>query len=196
MDEETTYIRSNIMEQNNPTQTNENQPNQGRYEWLKTVIFFGAVLLITILAIRVITPFIFTEYVPDIVGLEETVSDAPSAEEVVPAEQSEHESDGEEMSEGEAEQETGEPVDQGEEAAEDTNETVEPVPTEEATSNKNDNPEEGASEATYSIYVVQPGETLTSIAKAHNLTVEELIAANELINPNLLNAGQEIRIPE
>lgn len=202
MDEENTYIRSNTMEQNNPPQTDESQSNQGRYEWLKTIIFFGAVLLITILAIRIITPFIFTEYVPDIVGLEstteqtESTGDTTDAEEVMPAESLENDSSGEEMSEGEAETADGESTDEADESAAETEEAVDPVPTEEATSSKNDEPEEESAEPEYSTYIVRPGDTLTSIAKAYNLTVEELIAANELINPNLLKAGQELRIPE
>ena len=45
------------------------------------------------------------------------------------------------------------------------------------------------------IYIVQPGETLTSIAARFNVTLDELMAANGITNPNLLNAGQELVIP-
>ena len=200
MDQETTYVRSNTMEQNNPPQTNESPSNSGRYEWLKTIIFFGAVLLICILAIRIITPFIFTEYVPTIVGLEgtneqiESASDATDTDpaEGVPTESSENDSSDETLDNDVAESET----DSSDDASESTEEeSVDPLPTEDATSNKSDQPEEEA-EQNYSIYIVRPGESLTSIAKAHDLTLAELIAANELVDPNLLKAGQEIRIPE
>ena len=45
------------------------------------------------------------------------------------------------------------------------------------------------------IYIVQPGDTLTSIAENFNVTLDELMAANGITNPNLLNVGQELVIP-
>ncbi|RME91579.1 MAG: LysM peptidoglycan-binding domain-containing protein [Anaerolineae bacterium] len=45
------------------------------------------------------------------------------------------------------------------------------------------------------IYIVQEGDTLWSIALRFNITVDELIAANPDINPNLLSVGQELVIP-
>ncbi|RMG87779.1 MAG: LysM peptidoglycan-binding domain-containing protein, partial [Chloroflexi bacterium] len=44
-------------------------------------------------------------------------------------------------------------------------------------------------------YVVQPGDTLYNIALANNLSLETLLAANELLNPDLLKVGQVITIP-
>ena len=44
-------------------------------------------------------------------------------------------------------------------------------------------------------YVVQPGDTLSSIAARFNVTVEDLMNANEIQDPNLLSAGQELVIP-
>lgn len=44
--------------------------------------------------------------------------------------------------------------------------------------------------------VVEPGDTLTSIAEAHQRSFVELYNANEsLADPNIINVGQEIRIP-
>ncbi|MBA2873204.1 spore germination protein [Anoxybacillus calidus] len=45
------------------------------------------------------------------------------------------------------------------------------------------------------IHVVQQGQTLTGIAQAYSTTVEEIIRANELPNPNSLVVGQAIVIP-
>jgi spore germination protein len=45
------------------------------------------------------------------------------------------------------------------------------------------------------IHVVQQGQTLTGIAEAYSTTVEEIIRANELPNPNSLVVGQAIVIP-
>jgi murein DD-endopeptidase MepM/ murein hydrolase activator NlpD len=45
------------------------------------------------------------------------------------------------------------------------------------------------------IYIVQPGETLTSIAARFNVTLDELMTANGITNPDLVNAGQQLVIP-
>jgi murein DD-endopeptidase MepM/ murein hydrolase activator NlpD len=45
------------------------------------------------------------------------------------------------------------------------------------------------------IYVVQAGETLTEIAQRFNVTVDALMAANDITNPNLLRQGQRLIIP-
>jgi len=45
------------------------------------------------------------------------------------------------------------------------------------------------------IYVVQEGDTLFTIAIRFGITVDDLINANTLINPNLLSPGAELVIP-
>lgn len=45
------------------------------------------------------------------------------------------------------------------------------------------------------IYTVQPGDTLNKIAQKFGLTWQELINANGLTDPNVLRAGQQLRIP-
>lgn len=45
------------------------------------------------------------------------------------------------------------------------------------------------------IYIVQPGDTLSTIAARFNITLEELMAANEITDPNVLSAGQQLTIP-
>jgi murein DD-endopeptidase MepM/ murein hydrolase activator NlpD len=45
------------------------------------------------------------------------------------------------------------------------------------------------------IYIVQPGDTLSSIASRFNVSIDDLMTANDITNPNLLSAGQELVIP-
>lgn len=49
-------------------------------------------------------------------------------------------------------------------------------------------------EVTY--YTVQRGDTLSSIARRFNTTVEAILRANNIANPNYINAGQKLVIPE
>jgi len=46
------------------------------------------------------------------------------------------------------------------------------------------------------LYSVRPGDTLDAIAKGHGVSPKELIAANKLGNPNLLNVNQQLKIPQ
>jgi LysM repeat protein len=49
---------------------------------------------------------------------------------------------------------------------------------------------------TPSVYTIKKGETLSKIATAHGITIEELLAANPAIkNPNRISEGQQIVIP-
>lgn len=45
-------------------------------------------------------------------------------------------------------------------------------------------------------HTVQPGETLGVIAQQYGLSVTQLAQANQLLNPNLIYAGQVLRIPD
>ena len=44
-------------------------------------------------------------------------------------------------------------------------------------------------------YTIQPGDTLSDIAKAQNTTVEALMRANNITNPDLIMAGAKILVP-
>ncbi len=52
-----------------------------------------------------------------------------------------------------------------------------------------------AAQANGPIYIVQPGDSLSSIAARFNVTVEAIMEANSLTDPNLLAAGKELIIP-
>ena len=45
------------------------------------------------------------------------------------------------------------------------------------------------------IYRVKPGDTLNSIARLHGISLRELVAANNIDNPNLIEVEQELQIP-
>ncbi len=45
------------------------------------------------------------------------------------------------------------------------------------------------------IHLVQPGETLFSIAQRYGTTVEAIVAANDIDNPRLIHPGQRLVIP-
>ncbi len=45
------------------------------------------------------------------------------------------------------------------------------------------------------VYIVQPGDTLSSIAARFNVTLNDLMTANNITNPNILSAGQQLTIP-
>ena len=45
------------------------------------------------------------------------------------------------------------------------------------------------------LYVVQPNDTLSKLAEDFGTTVEELLAANNLTDPNAIQAGQTLLIP-
>lgn len=44
-------------------------------------------------------------------------------------------------------------------------------------------------------YVVQAGDELKRIAADHNVSINKIIAANDIPNPDSLRIGQELRIP-
>lgn len=48
----------------------------------------------------------------------------------------------------------------------------------------------------YFVYTVKPGDTLTAIAMRFHTTVEELVRLNDIQDPNVIQVGQELRIPD
>lgn len=50
-------------------------------------------------------------------------------------------------------------------------------------------------ETTEEVYVVQPGDTMLVIATRFNVTVDDILAANNLSDPNFVFAGQRLVIP-
>lgn len=52
-----------------------------------------------------------------------------------------------------------------------------------------------AAQAGGPFYIVQPGDTMSSIANRFNIPLNDLLAANPTIDPNLLAQGQQVLIP-
>lgn len=52
-----------------------------------------------------------------------------------------------------------------------------------------------SAQASGPVYIVQAGDTLSSIAARFNVSVADLMSANNISNPNLLAAGQQLVIP-
>jgi nucleoid-associated protein YgaU len=48
---------------------------------------------------------------------------------------------------------------------------------------------------TVTVYVVQPGDTLSGIAARFNVSVDDVVESNRILNPDALQVGQEITIP-
>jgi LysM repeat protein len=45
------------------------------------------------------------------------------------------------------------------------------------------------------VYTVKEGDTLSSIAQTHGVSIQDIVEANNLANPDMLNIGQELIIP-
>ncbi len=52
-----------------------------------------------------------------------------------------------------------------------------------------------AAQTTGPVYIVQSGDTLSSIALRFNVTIADLLTANNMTNANLLDVGQQLVIP-
>lgn len=52
-----------------------------------------------------------------------------------------------------------------------------------------------SAEGSAELYIVQPGDTLSNIAARFGVTVQAIVEANELANPDVLDVGDELRIP-
>ena len=150
----------------------ENPPSR---EWLKFSILVG-IMVVVVAVVALSRPFIFNRVLPSIVS----VPAAAATPTPVPGETA--------VPTIEAEIEiTGEPeVDPG------INETIAetPAPTVSATAAAT------ATETAVVIYVVQPGDNLTKIARRFGTTVDAIAAANQLANPNRLLVGTSLRIPQ
>lgn len=61
---------------------------------------------------------------------------------------------------------------------------------------ENENGEESTPAATgFEQYAVQPGDTLSNIAEAFETSIEEILAYNNLLNPDALEVGMVLTIP-
>ncbi len=169
------------------TNTDNNPAAEQRHQWL----FFGilaAIMLGTILVIALLRPFIFGRVVPAIMGDFNTPTPA-ELEEPEPADTAPTE---------EAPDSYGHEADKQNEvfipaAASGTGDDTD------TTSQESSEPVEEAAPVKPSpapvTYTIQSGDTLTAIAKQYNITVETLMAANNLANADYISVGQVLTIP-
>lgn len=149
------------------------QPVSRRSEAIK----FGIVVLIAVIVVLVVAlsrPFIFNRVVPAVLGEGETAVERDDAYPAPDAAQ-EEEMDASEPAEGVGGVGNGEAENGTEEPASEEAEAPEPPAIQ---------------------HVVQPGETLFAIARIYNVTVDQLVAANNIANPNVVPVGTTLVIPD
>ena len=140
-------------------------------EWLNFAILV-AVFIIAILVVALSRPYIFGRVVPTVLGEDQPT--APLVEDVDQVIKEEPE----EGATGGLE----EPEAAGEEAA----------PASEATPAA----EEFPTSVPTVTHVVQRGETLYAIARQYGTTVDVIVQANNIANPNRVNVGTSLLIPQ
>lgn len=137
-------------------------------EWMKFFVLAG-ILAGAILVVALVRPFIFNRIVPAVMGEGRLSAPMPVDTE---AEQPSSETPVEEVTPTATEEEAKVPEEQSLEEEE--------MPTAVATLT----------------HIVQPGETLTQIARRFNVSVNDIVAANNLPNPNHIEVGHSLLIPQ
>jgi nucleoid-associated protein YgaU len=147
---------------------------QRKMEYIKFGIL-AAILLGIVFVLAIAQPLVFGRVVPGVMGVRQTNAglegNKPEMEEMAP------ESGAEQPDTSDPEQGGGAPG------------VAEPSAGEEASG-------EQAEQATAQIYVVQSGDTLNSIARQFNTTVEAIVAANNIQDPDNLLVGTPLTIPQ
>ena len=144
------------------------------------------VLLFTVLIIALLRPYIFNTIIPAVLGEGQPV--APLVRNEAEAEAIKPVTDEEEpVDEGKQGEEEEDPVDTAVSTPEATEEAApEPV-------NPEDFPTAVPAAQTHT---VQVGENLTTIAQRYGTTVQALVAANQISNPDRVNTGTVLTIPD
>jgi LysM repeat protein len=177
-----------------PTQVNEpdlilveaEPENEPRGELLKFGLL-AIVLLFTVLIIALLRPYIFNTLIPAVLGEGQPVAplvrNESEAEVIKPVMDEEEAVDEREQVEEIEEEEL---VDMAVSTPEATEEAApEPV-----------NPEDFPTAVPAQTHTVQAGENLTTIAQRYGTTVQAIVAANQISNPDRVNAGTVLTIPD
>jgi LysM repeat protein len=150
-------------------------------EWIKFIILC-VVMGGVVLAVALSRPYIFNRVIPALFGEfnpaadpgavegEEDAAEEPAPGQATPAS-------------SEMEEDPGTPAPDAE---------ITPVAEEEEPSQPADFPTAVPAQ----IHTVAAGETLSSIARQYAITLDALIAANEIANPNQVFAGDQLIIPQ
>lgn len=81
-------------------------------------------------------------------------------------------------------------------AGPDTSDPVTPTTSQQAVAAPSPSPLPSPTPPKVVTYTVQQGDTLSGIAQDHDISLEELIGANDLVNPDFLQIGQTLTIPQ
>jgi LysM repeat protein len=172
-------------------------------EWFKFGIL-AVVLFVTILVVAALRPFIFEHVVPVVLGERQlfapmpVIIDEPAKPEVeaeaYPVEAPSVEAPSIEAYPVEEVSEEAYPVEENQSEGEGVEGTGETAGGDSATSEE----ESVALPTAVSTitYVVLPGETIIQIAERYNVTVDEIVAANNILDPNFVTAGMTLLIPK
>jgi LysM repeat protein len=156
--------------------TVQEEEADARGEMLKFGVLV-VVLLFTVLIIALLRPLIFGKVVPAVLGENQPAAplvSSPSEAETIKQDAAAEEVEQEDVME--------EPA-------------VSPTDTPEETVAEPKNPEDFPTAVPAQSHTVQPGETLSAIARQYSVTVSAIVTANNITNPNRINAGTELIIP-
>jgi LysM repeat protein len=147
------------------------------YEWINFGLLVIASLLLVV-GVALARPFIFGRVIPAILGEGQTPTPAPADSE--PAVQQA-------------------PVIINDPSPTTEAEPTEPAPTTEAAPPGGEVEAQQPGDFPTSVpprsHVVQRGENLTAIARAYNVSVQDIVALNNINNPNHIEAGKTLLIP-
>ena len=164
-------------------------------EVAKFVILTG-VLLFTVLIIALLRPLIFGKIVPAVLGEGQPVAPLFTTEteaEQIKPEATELPTDDAGAEDAASESEDAALEDAGSEETVDSEDTA-VSPTEAAP--EPEKPEDFPTAVPAQTHTVQAGETLTAIAQRYGVTVQAIIAANDIPNPDRVAIGTQLIIPE
>lgn len=159
-----------------------------RSEWIKFVIL-AAIMLGAVLVVALLRPYIFNHVVPAVMG-EGMAQPAKDENELHMPVITDSPREEESAEEGSAEMAA--PEDSAAPEAYPAPETEEPV---QETVDEAENAETETAVSTLD-HIVQPNENLTTIARQYNTTIQAILDANDIPNPNRIDAGTILHIPQ
>ena len=152
-------------------------------EWMKFIVL-AVILVGVIFILAVARPFIFNYVIPVVMGEGQLTAPMPVEE---PVEKSEEAYPVKESQPTAVPQTEEAPAVEPYPINEDTTVTEEKLPTAEA--------ELPTAVSTIS-HTVQPGDNMLNIARRYNVTVDAITAANNISNPNHIEVGMTLLIPQ
>ncbi len=162
---------------------NENQNNTKSYNDL---VKFGVLLLImagVILVVSLTRPLIFGRIVPAVLGSGQTTAPLPDAGE------------GDTLTIPPAEELPGYPAPDSANVPDESCCDAAAYPAPDASATTTDTVTPAVEATNFITHTLQPGENLTKLAQQYGITLEEILKANTILNPDEVQAGTTLRIP-